>query len=55
MTRVESRDGDGRYCYDITVHDQRGKERIFGTKNEISTYGADAVRGRGTSIWIMVW
>ncbi|KAF9520925.1 hypothetical protein BS47DRAFT_1481235 [Hydnum rufescens UP504] len=42
MARVESGDGDGKYCYDITVHDRSGKERIFRTKDEISTYGADA-------------
>ncbi|KAF9517407.1 hypothetical protein BS47DRAFT_531784 [Hydnum rufescens UP504] len=28
-----------------------GKERIFCTKDEISTYAADAVRGRGTRVW----
>jgi len=51
MARVESGDGDGKYCYDITVHDRSGKERIFRTKDEISTYGADAVRaGRGIRV-----
>ncbi|KAF9512938.1 hypothetical protein BS47DRAFT_1362840 [Hydnum rufescens UP504] len=48
MGRVSSRDDSDKYCYDITVRDHSGKERIFRTKDEISTYGADAVRGRGT-------
>ncbi|KAF9516716.1 hypothetical protein BS47DRAFT_627052 [Hydnum rufescens UP504] len=51
MSRVPSRDGNGKYCYDITIPDDYGKERIFRTKLEISTYGADAVRGRGTRVW----
>jgi Fungal protein kinase len=51
MSRVPSRDGNRKYCYDITVCDYSGKERIFHTKVEISMRGADAMRGRGTRVW----
>ena len=52
MTRVFHGGNDNKkFCYDIKVRDDSGTVRTFRTKDEISTYGADAMRGRGTRVW----
>ena len=44
-------DDNKKYCYDIKIRDHSGMVTTFRTKDEISTYGADALRGRGTRVW----
>jgi hypothetical protein len=52
MSRVFRGGNDNKkFCYDIEVRDHRGMVMTFRTKDEISTYGADAIRGRGTRVW----
>ena len=40
--------------YDITVRDDRGKERKYRTKRCIFDEGAAYIRGRGTRVWEVV-
>ena len=52
MSRVFHGGNDNKkFRYDIKVCDHSGMVTTFRTKDEIATYGADALRGRGTRVW----
>ena len=42
---------DGKRYFDITVHDKNSGNKIYRTSEILFSYGADAIRGRGTRVF----